>query len=144
MCRFSANRFLIFILILKMPDIIISDTSTLILFEKIEELILLKKIYGKLIITPEIAQEFGSPLPIWIEIKEVLDKRYQSLIETQVDKGEASAIALALELNNPLLLLDDLKARKLANQLKLKFTGTLGIVHKAKQIGLIDKVKPHY
>lgn len=105
-----------------MRDIIISDTSTLILFENIEELILLKKIYGKQIITPEIAQEFGSPLPIWIEIKEVLDKRYQFLLETQADKGEASAIALALELNNPLLLLDDLKARKLANQLKLKFT----------------------
>lgn len=82
MCRFSANRFLIFILILKMRDIIISDTSTLILFENIEELILLKKIYGKLIITPEIAQEFSNPLPIWIEIKEFLDKRYQSLIET--------------------------------------------------------------
>jgi len=26
--------------------------------------------------------------------------------------------------------------------LNLKFTGTLGVIHKAKQIGLIDKVKP--
>jgi predicted nucleic acid-binding protein len=40
------------------------------------------------------------------------------------------------------LLLDDLKARKLAIRLNLKITGALGIIHKAKQEGLIEKVKP--
>ena len=54
----------------------------------------------------------------------------------------ASAIALAKEQNSPLLVLDDLKARKLASRLNLKFTGTLGIIHKAKQIGVLEKVKP--
>ena len=39
-------------------------------------------------------------------------------------------------------LLDDLKARKLASQLELKYTGTLGIIHRAKQDGIIEKVKP--
>jgi Predicted nucleic acid-binding protein, contains PIN domain len=39
-------------------------------------------------------------------------------------------------------LLDDLKARKLAAKLNLKFTGTLGVIHKAKQLGLIAKIKP--
>jgi predicted nucleic acid-binding protein len=41
-----------------------------------------------------------------------------------------------------LLLLDDLKARKLATRLKFKITGTLGIIHRAKQMSIIDKVKP--
>jgi predicted nucleic acid-binding protein len=41
-----------------------------------------------------------------------------------------------------LLLLDDLKARKLATRLNFKITGALGIIHKAKQISVIDKVKP--
>ena len=45
-------------------------------------------------------------------------------------------------MDNPLLLLDDLKARKLASQLNLKFTGSLGVIHKAKQIGMIEHVKP--
>jgi predicted nucleic acid-binding protein len=40
------------------------------------------------------------------------------------------------------LLLDDLKARKLATRLNFKITGTLGIIHKAKQMSIIDKVKP--
>lgn len=41
-----------------------------------------------------------------------------------------------------MLLLDDLKARKLATKLNLRVTGTLGVIHKAKQIGILVKVKP--
>jgi predicted nucleic acid-binding protein len=72
----------------------------------------------------------------------VSDKKYQNFLETQVDYGEASAIALATEYDDVLLLLDDLKARKLATRLKFKITGTLGVIHKAKQMSIIDKVKP--
>jgi predicted nucleic acid-binding protein len=49
---------------------------------------------------------------------------------------------LAKEIDNSLLLLDDLKARKLAWKLKLRFTGTLGVISKAKQIGVISAVRP--
>jgi len=125
-----------------MPKIVISDTSTLILFDKIDELILLQKVYGELVTTPEIANEYGEILPDWIKIIPATDKKYQKLIETQVDLGEASAIALAFEFDDALLLLDDLKARKLAAQLNFKITGALGVIHKAKQLSIIDKVKP--
>ena len=125
-----------------MPKIVISDTSTLILFQKIDEFNLLQKVYAELITTPEIAEEFGEKLPEWIKIQPVLDKKYQHFLETQVDYGEASAIALATEYDDVLLLLDDLKARKLAIQLKFKITGTLGVIHKARQMSIIDKVKP--
>jgi predicted nucleic acid-binding protein len=125
-----------------MPKIVISDTSTLILLQKIDEFNLLRKVYSELITTPEIAEEFGEILPDWIKIQEVSDKKYQNFLETQVDCGEASAIALATEYDDVLLLLDDLKARKLATRLKFKITGTLGVIHKAKQMSIIDKVKP--
>lgn len=81
-------------------------------------------------------------LPDWIKIEKVRDIKYQKFLETQVDLGEASAIALATEMESPLLLLDDLKARKLAAKLNLRFTGTLGVIHRAKQIGAIEKVRP--
>jgi len=103
---------------------------------------LLQGIYGEIITTPEVAEEFGEKLPEWINVQYVADKKYQDIIEIQMDKGEASAIALAKEYDDVLLLLDDLKARKLAFKLDLKFTGTLGIIHKAKQEGLIKKAKP--
>jgi hypothetical protein len=43
-------------------------------------------------------------LPIWIKIETVKDKKYQLFLETQVDKGEASAMALAKEIDNTLIL----------------------------------------
>jgi predicted nucleic acid-binding protein len=125
-----------------MHKIVISDTSCLILFHKIGELDLLRKVYDSISTTPEVAQEFQEKLPGWIKIESVKDKKYQDFLETQIDKGEASAIALAKEMESPLLLIDDLKARKLAKKLNLRFTGTLGIIHKAKQVGAIGAVKP--
>jgi len=44
-----------------MPSIIISDTSSLILLSKIEELELLCGLYDIKLTTPEIALEFGEP-----------------------------------------------------------------------------------
>lgn len=125
-----------------MPKIIISDTSTLVIFQKIDELGLLKKNYKELVTTEEIASEYGEPLPEWIKICEVQDKKYQRFLETQIDKGEASAIALSTEFEEVLLLLDDLKARKLAQKLNIKITGALGIIHQSKNRGYIEKVKP--
>jgi predicted nucleic acid-binding protein len=125
-----------------MPKIVISDTSTLILFHKIDEFNLLQKVYGELFTTPEIAEEFGNDLPDWIKIQAASNKKYQDLLMTQVDYGEASAIALATEFTDVLLLLDDLKARKLATRLKFKVTGTLGVIHRAKQLSIIDNIKP--
>ena len=125
-----------------MHSIVISDTSCLIIFNKIGQLEILQKVYDNVITTPEVVEEFSEILPDWIKIQEVQDKKYQEFLETQVDYGEASAIALAKEIDNSLLLLDDLKARKLAGKLNLRFTGTLGVITKAKQIGVIDAVRP--
>ena len=125
-----------------MRRVVVSDTSTLILFHKINEFDILVKVYGQLITTPEIAEEFGENLPSWIAIESVKDKKYQKFLETQIDRGEASALALAAEFEDVLLLLDDLKARKLAAKLMLKTTGTLGVISKAKQLSIIPRVKP--
>ena len=52
-----------------MPKVIITDTSVLILFQKISRLDLLHKIYKEIITTPEVAAEYGDELPIWIKIQ---------------------------------------------------------------------------
>src|SRR3954463_16742687 len=100
-----------------MPKTIICDTSCLILLDKIGELEILNKLFGTIITTSEVVEEFGQPLPSWLEIKNPIDKNYQSIIEASLDKGEASTIALAIELNDSLLIIDDLKGRKFARQL---------------------------
>ena len=70
---YLAHQFQIYIPILPMPSIVISDTSSLILFDKIGELELLNKVYDSIVTTPEIASEFGDNLPDWIHIKKVKD-----------------------------------------------------------------------
>ncbi len=75
-----------------MQRIIISDASCLILLEKINELELLHKLFGIITTTPEVAAEFGLPLPSWIETKKPSNKNYQLIIESSLDIGEASAL----------------------------------------------------
>lgn len=125
-----------------MPKTIISDTSCFIILTKIGELELLHKIYQQIVTTPEIAFEYGDKLPEWIEIIAVTDKYKQQLLELQIDKGESSAIALALEIPNSTIILDDYKARKIAEQLGIVFTGTIGVIVKAKLKGIIQSIKP--
>jgi predicted nucleic acid-binding protein len=104
--------------------IVIADTSCFILLDKISELDLLQKVFRTVTTTKEIANEFNKPLPSWVSIKAAANHRYTELLEIEIDKGEASAIALALETDDSLLILDDQKARKLAEKLRLNYTGT--------------------
>jgi predicted nucleic acid-binding protein len=64
--------------------------------QKIKGFNFLSKIFRPLQITPEIAGEYGEVLPKWIEVHQVKDDLRLRLLEIHLDKGEASAIALAL------------------------------------------------
>ena len=125
-----------------MHKTIISDTSCFIILTNIGELELLHKVYGQIVTTPEIATEYGEILPEWVEIATVKDKYRQQLLEMQIDRGESSAIALALETSDSTIILDDYKARKIADQLGIIFTGTIGVIIKAKLNGIIPSIKP--
>lgn len=122
---------------------IISDASCLIVLSNIDELKILRLVYGQITITPEIVSEFGEFLPSWFDVLSPKNKLRQSDLELQVDRGEASAIALALEIPGSTLIVDDQRARKLADKLGIDFTGTLGVIVKAKLCGIISSVKPN-
>jgi len=125
-----------------MHRIIIADISCLILLSNINELDLLQKMYGNVFITEIIVEEFGEQLPEWIIIEQVNDLGKQKLLELQIDRGEASAITLVIENKNSTIIIDDYKARKIAEQLGINFTGTFGILLKAKNMQLIPLIKP--
>ena len=125
-----------------MHKTIISDTSCFIILTNINELDILHKVYQKILTTQEIAIEYGEALPDWVEIVTVKDKYRQQLLEMQLDKGESSAIALALETPDSTVILDDYKARKIAHQLGIIYTGTIGVIIKAKLKEIIPSIKP--
>ena len=103
---------------------------------------MLQKVYGQVITTTEVATEYKLQLPDWVEIKAVTDKNLQKVLEIQIDKGEASAIALAIETPQCTIIVDDYKARKVAERLGLNITGTIGVIIKAKLDGVIPSIKP--
>ncbi|MEZ4847494.1 MAG: DUF3368 domain-containing protein [Bacteroidia bacterium] len=125
-----------------MPDrIIISDASPLIALEDIGELELLKRLYQEVIITDIVRNEIHADLPDWIIVNTGYDPQQLQLLELELDKGEASAIALALKNPGSTLILDENKGRSVAKRLGLTITGTIGIIIKAKDLGIISSGK---
>jgi predicted nucleic acid-binding protein len=122
---------------------IVSDTSCFIILTNIGELDLLHRTFGEIITTKEVVQEFGEELPSWVIVKSATDKYRQRILEDQVDRGEASAIALALEFPESIIILDDYRARKVAENLGLAITGTIGVIIIAKKRGIIGSIKPY-
>lgn len=120
---------------------VISDSSCIILFERIGELDLLRQIFGQLKITTEIAAECGIKLASWFKLKDPTSKNLQNVISMNIDQGEASAIALAMDLNDSIVILDDLKGRK-TERLGIKFIGSLGIIVQAKRKVIVHSIRP--
>jgi len=123
-----------------MDRIIISDTSCLIALQKIDLLDVLQKLYGEIIITEEVKNEYGTSLPEWIITTKVKNIDKQLDLESKLDKGEASAIALALEIENSTLIIDEIKGRKIAQSLQLKIIGTIGILVLANKRGILNDI----
>jgi len=102
----------------------------------------LRGVYSNVYTTPEVASEFLFDLPDWVVIQEVKNKKVAASLEIDLDRGEAIAIALTYELPDSIVVLDDWGARRVAARLHIAFTGTFGIVVKAKQKGIISSVRP--
>jgi predicted nucleic acid-binding protein len=122
-------------------EIVIADSSCLIVLENIQELSLLKKLFGEILITQDVKTEFGLELPKWIKIRTIKDQSRVDALALVLDKGEASAIALSMETAESVLIIDEKKGRRIAQELNIKIIGTLGIILKAKENGLISSIE---
>ena len=118
--------------------VIISDTSCLIGLTNINRLDLLQHAYTEITITPEVANEYNKSLPGWIKVIPVKNKEKISEIHRNLDLGESSAIALAYETENPLLVIDESRARNYAREHGFEITGTIGVITKAFDKGYIE------
>ena len=125
-----------------MGVLVISDTSCLIALDRISQLDLLQKLFQQVVTTQAIQEEFGTELPKWIWINEIQNADKIQELEAILDKGEASAIALALETEKSLLIIDEKKGRKVAQSLNIEIIGTLRVVQMAKQKGIIESARP--
>ena len=124
-----------------MHRIVIADTSFLIAIHKLQLFNEVHSLYKEVYVTKKIAEEFQVDLPDWIHIQEPTNTEVLSVLSSILDPGEASAIALAYNYKDVILIIDDLKARKEAITLGFKITGTLGVLYRMKKEGLIKSLK---
>ena len=132
---------------------IISDATPLIAFARIGQLHLLKEIVGELVIPMTVYRELteypaDQPGVInleqesWIQTKELESEEQVRLLLPSLDRGEAEVIALALEHQPQLVLIDELKGRNVARSLNINISGSVGILIHAKRQNKIVAVRP--
>ncbi len=134
--------------------IVISDTSVFTNLAAIGHLHLLQQLYNRIFIPTAVYQELTVDPPVpgtievrtfqWLEVCSVSDRTLVEQLQNtaQLDPGESEAIALALEINADLLLIDERRGRTEANRLGIRITGLLGVLVEAKQRSLIPTVRP--
>jgi predicted nucleic acid-binding protein len=121
-------------------EIVITDSGCLISLERVDRLDILPALFSQVLLPPAVQAEFGVTLP-WLRVVPPQDRGMVAALKMLVDEGEAEAIALAYELQYRLII-DDLQGRKVARDLGLQMTGTIGILVMAKQQGIIPALKP--
>lgn len=124
--------------------LVVSDTTPLNYLILIGEIPVLPRLYATVVLPRQVVAEMSHPrapepvrrwtesLPEWVLVRAADEGRFPAL-----DEGEAAALALAFDLDVPLLA-DELATRTLAREVGVRTIGTLGILAEAHLSGLLD------
>jgi predicted nucleic acid-binding protein len=128
--------------------IVVADTTPINYLILIEEIHVLPKLYGRVVIPLAVREELLRPrtpgavrawmesLPVWLEVQTASGASDPAL--ARLDAGERSAITLAEELGADQLIVDDAFARRIAEARGLSVIGTIGVLREAGERGLVD------
>ncbi|MCM1183117.1 MAG: DUF3368 domain-containing protein [Roseburia sp.] len=131
---------------------VIVNSTPLIVLCGIGRLDILQKLYCEIIIPTAVYQEVTAiedsacsqikSAGQWIHVEQIREQTEKKMYKAKLHDGEVEVMILAQEKKADLLILDDNAAKKTAKYLGLTVTGTLGILIKAKQQGIIDEIYP--
>ncbi|OGV74437.1 MAG: hypothetical protein A3K19_05520 [Lentisphaerae bacterium RIFOXYB12_FULL_65_16] len=76
-----------------------------------------------------------------VQVHKVTNDVLIQQLRRTLHRGEAETVALGVELGAKLCLMDDRDARAVAEGFGIRLTGTLGLLLKAKQLGLLSSVR---
>ena len=131
---------------------VICNTGPLIALAIIDHLTILKELFEEILVPEAVHEEIlrGGPFLAgvsryqkanWITVQP-LRKPLDPLLSSVLDTGEASVIQLAMETATPLVLIDELKARKLARTVfHLLVVGSVRLLVEAKRLGALPNVR---
>jgi len=134
--------------------IVISNTTPLIGLATIQRFDLLRQLFGRIYIAEAVyheavitgREEGGARQDVsaatWIEMVRVKDRLAVEVLLDELDSGEAETLVLAREMEADWVLMDEKKGRRKLSKLGLNKVGTVGILLKAKQVGLLPGIGP--
>ena len=128
------------------------DASPLILLVRAAHLHLLKALAPQLVVPEPVLEEIrakgvedatlqaveASP---WLSVVQVTSEQ-ERIGGLTLGKGEAAVLAWALSHPGAFAVLDDQRARSHALSLEIPVIGTLGVVLRAKRLGMISQARP--
>jgi predicted nucleic acid-binding protein len=131
---------------------VVADSSCLISLSRIGKLKVLHELFAEIIIPEAVYYEvvvrgkgrIGAEevkKARWIKKQKVQNALAVVAFKVNLGAGESEAIALASESKADFLILDDFKARQTAEELSLQVIGTVAVLHKAKEKGIIDNLQ---
>lgn len=118
------------------------DASPLIVFHQTGHFDLLRGLFLQIVVPMAVAGEVAPSLgrlPSWIDERTVTTTHS---LPDKLDHGEREAIILASQLGADFIVLDDLPARRVAARAGLTVVGSLGLLVRARDHGLIANVRP--
>lgn len=132
---------------------IVSNASPLIALARVGQLELLRQLYNDILIPEAVWREVveeGADQPgaeavtsaSWVVQRTVTNRPLVQALQQELDAGEAEAIALAIEVDSALLLMDERLGRDTARHFGIRYTGVLGVLIEAKHKGLVQAIKP--
>jgi predicted nucleic acid-binding protein len=135
-----------------MPNAI-SNTSPLLYLHRIGSIHWLPQLFSE-VWTPEaVRTELQAGLTVGYNVPNPDDYSWLTIVDPKsrpsewlvldLGAGEIAAMALALENQDRVVLLDDMLARRTAQAAGLQVWGTLKVLLEAKSHGLIDTVEPY-
>jgi uncharacterized protein len=127
----------------------VTNTTPLITLAGVGLLDLLPHLYGQIWAPRIVLEEYKAKAPptesdlaqtVWLTVVDdvTIDPTLPLL-----DVGEAAALSLAQTIGARLILLDERKARRIATRIGLQVAGTLAVLLRAKQQGLITAIRPY-
>lgn len=133
---------------------VISDASPLINLARIELLHLLPDLYETLLLPEAVWKEVvvegegqsgahAVQTAEWIERRTVTNQDLVRALRQDLDAGEAEAIALAVETEDALLLMDERQGRETASHFDIPHLGLIGVLIDAKANRHIEAIQPH-
>lgn len=134
--------------------IVVSNTSPLTNLAAIGQFDLLRHLFSHVHITQGVWEELNAKdqhwpgcdevaRADWIERHTVQNRALVTALRRDLGKGEGETIALALEFDADLVLLDEREGRHAAQRLELRVTGVVGLLLEAKTRGAVDAIRPH-